>query len=55
MKSYIVKADVITGIRNAKYRKGATVYEHFFHPGHAKEMESKGFIESTEEPKKKKD
>lgn len=55
MKEYTVKADVITGIKGAKYRKGDVVKENFFHVGHAKEMESKGFLELIGGVTKKKD
>ena len=49
---YKVKAEVITGIRNAKYRKGDIVKDTFFHPNHAKLMESQGHLEKIGGKKK---
>lgn len=50
---YIVKADSITGIKGAKYKKGDKVKGIFFHPGHAKDLDSKGFLEKVEGKKVK--
>lgn len=48
---YIVKADSLTGIKGAKYKKGSVVKDFFFHPGHAKQLESNGSIEKVETKK----
>ena len=55
MMEYIVKADNITGIKGAKYKKGDTVKDFFFHPGHAKDLEGKGFLEKVGAKKPSKD
>lgn len=49
--SYVVKSDVITGIKGKKYYKGETVKVEFFHPEHALQLEKLGYLSKVNSKK----
>jgi hypothetical protein len=52
--TYIVKAEIITGIKGKKYKKGSKVGSECFHPGHAGILEQMGHIEKEVQAEKSK-